>query len=79
MNGSDEAVPPSSRVPWVEVLEIEPRVTSIGWPAARGPGEVAVVEVADIVLPRASVVVRSHCFASAVFGRIGGLVTLPPE
>jgi hypothetical protein len=78
MKGS-EGTPISSLVLWVEVLEMEPLVTSIGWPCGRGPGEVAVVELAERVLPRASVVVKSHCFASAVLGRMGGLVTLPPE
>lgn len=68
----------SSRALWVEVLDMEPRVTSI-WPEARGPGEFAVAEDADIVLPRASVVVKSHCFASAVLGRNGGLVMFGPE
>jgi hypothetical protein len=59
---------------------MEPRVVSIGWPEARGPGEVAVAEDAEIVLPKASVVVKSHCFVSAVFGRIDGvLFAFPPE
>ena len=39
----------------------------------RGPEE-AEAEEADMVLPRASVVVRSHCFASTVLGRMGGLL-----
>lgn len=78
MNGSRGAAPMSSRALWVEVLDIEPRVTSI-WPEARGPRDCAVVEDADIVLPRASVVAGSHCLGSAVFGRNGGLVTLGPE
>jgi len=42
-----------------------------GW--RRGPEE-AEAEEADMVLPRASVVVRSHCFASTVLGRMGGLL-----
>lgn len=78
MKGSEEAAP-SSRVLWVDVLEIEARVRSIVGPEVpRGP---EVADVADMVLPSASVVVRSHCFASAVLGRMGagGLVALPPE
>lgn len=53
---------------------MEPRVISMllfGW--RRGPEE-AEAEEADMVLPRASVVVRSHCFASTVLGRMGGLL-----
>jgi hypothetical protein len=63
----------------VDALDVEPRVASIGWPESRGPGEVAVAEDADMVLPKASVVVKSHCFVSAVFGRIGGVLAFPPE
>jgi hypothetical protein len=65
----------------VEALEMEPRVASIGLPETRGPGEVAgaAVEVAEMVLPKASVVVKSHCFVSAVLGRIGGVLVFPPE
>jgi hypothetical protein len=45
---------------------------------ARGPDEVA--EDAEMVLPKASVVVKSHCLVSAVFGRIDGvLFVFPPE
>lgn len=78
----------SSRVLCVEVLEMEARVTSMeGWPGARGPGKAAAAAVevededgaAEMVLPRASVVVRSHCFASTALGRMGGEETLPPE
>jgi hypothetical protein len=54
---------------------MEPRVASIGW--SRGAGEVA--EDAEMVLPNASVVVKSHCFVSAVFGRMGGVLEFPPE
>lgn len=80
MNGSAEFAPSSLALWPVEALEMEPRAVSIGWPETRGPGEVAVVEEPDIVLPRASVVVKSHCFASAVLGRMGGvLLALPPE
>lgn len=59
---------------WVELLDMEPRVISMllfGW--RRGPEETE-AEEADMVLPRASVVVRSHCFASTVLGRMGGLL-----
>lgn len=70
---------PSSLMLWVEPLDMEPRVISIvlsEWD--RAPNE-ADVEGAEMVLPRASVVVRSHCFASTVLGRIGGLaVALAP-
>ena len=62
----------------VEVPEIEPRVMSMEDAGVVGTGE-RVVEVPDMVLPRASVVVRSHCFVSAVLGRMGGvLLALPP-
>jgi hypothetical protein len=40
-------------------------------PEVRGPGEVAVAEDAETVLPRASVVARSHSFVSAVLGLSG--------
>lgn len=58
---------------------MEPRVMSMLLPEwVRGPDE-AEVEDAEMVLPRASVVVRSHCFASTVLGRMGGLlVALAP-
>ena len=74
MKGSVEGTPGSSLMLWVELLDMEPRVISMllfGW--RRGPEE-AEAEEADIVLPRASVVVRSHCFASTVLGRMGGLL-----
>jgi hypothetical protein len=74
MKGSVEGTPGSSLMLWVELLDIEPRVISMllfGW--RRGPEE-AEAEEADMVLPRASVVVRSHCFASTVLGRMGGLL-----
>lgn len=61
----------------VEALDMEPRVASIGLSGARSPGEVT--EEAEIVLPRASVVVKSHCFSSAGFGRADGVLELPPE
>jgi hypothetical protein len=69
-----EGTPGSSRALWVELLDMEPRVMSMllaEW--VRGPDE-AEAEDADMVLPRASVVVRSHCFASTVLGRMGGLL-----
>ena len=79
MKGSVEGTPGSSLMLWVELLDMEPRVISMllfGW--RRGPEE-AEAEEADMVLPRASVVVRSHCFASTVLGRMGGLlVALEP-
>lgn len=61
----------SSFVNWVELLDMEPLVMSIvlWW---RVPDE-ALVEDTEMVLPRASVVVRSHCFASTALGREGGL------
>jgi hypothetical protein len=74
MKGSVEGTPGSSLMLWVELLDMEPRVISMllfGW--RRGPEE-AEAEEADMVLPRASVVVRSHCFASTVLGRMGGLL-----
>ena len=74
MKGSVEGTPGSSLMLWVELLDMEPRVISMllfGW--RRGPVE-AEAEEADMVLPRASVVVRSHCFASTVLGRMGGLL-----
>ena len=74
MKGSVEETPGSSLMLWVELLDMEPRVISMllfGW--RRGPEE-AEAEEADMVLPRASVVVRSHCFASTVLGRMGGLL-----
>lgn len=74
MKGSVEGTPGSSLMLWVELLDMEPRVISMllfGW--RRGPEE-ADAEEADMVLPRASVVVRSHCFASTVLGRMGGLL-----
>jgi hypothetical protein len=77
MKGSLEGRPPpaSSLVLCVvDALDMEPRVTSI---VLRGFEGAADVEDAEIVLPRASVVVRSHCFAST-FGGIEGLVTLVP-
>ena len=79
MKGSEEGRPPpaSSLVFWVDALDIEPRVTSIVWLELRGPEVVADVDDAVMVLPRASVVVKSHCFAST-FGGIEGLVTLVP-
>ena len=79
MKGSVEGTPGSSLMLWVELLDMEPRVISMllfGW--RRGPEE-AEAEEADMVLPRASVVVRSHCFASTVLGRMGGqLAALEP-
>jgi hypothetical protein len=76
MNGSETL--PSSRLLWaVEALEMEPRVISIELPGMREPGEDAVVEVAEIVLPRASVVVKSRCFASPIVECNGGLATPP--
>ena len=73
MKGSVEGTPVSSLVLWVELLDMEPRVMSMLWPErVRAPVE-AEVEDAEMVLPRASVVVRSHCFASTVLGRMGGL------
>ena len=74
MKGSVEGTPGPSLMLWVELLDMEPRVISMllfGW--RRGPEE-AEAEEADMVLPRASVVVRSHCFASTVLGRMGGLL-----
>ena len=74
MKGSVEGTPGSSLMLWVELLDMEHRVISMllfGW--RRGPEE-AEAEEADMVLPRASVVVRSHCFASTVLGRMGGLL-----
>ena len=74
MKGSVEGTPGSSLMLWVELLDMEPRVISMllfGW--RRGPEE-AEADEADMVLPRASVVVRSHCFASTVLGRMGGLL-----
>lgn len=55
------------------MLELEPRVASMV------PGADVAVEVADMVLPSASVVVKSHCLVSAVLGRSGGLETLGLE
>ena len=52
---------------------MEPRVTSMVWIWCDREPEAAGAEDADKVLPRASVVVKSHCFASTVFGRTGGL------
>jgi hypothetical protein len=79
MKGSVEGTPVSSLVLWVEALDMEPLVMSMLLPEwVRGP-DVAEVEDADMVLPRASVVVRSHCFASTVLGRMDGLaVALAP-
>ena len=82
---------PSSTFPLlcdVEALDTEPRaVVSIGAP----PPEVVLVCAcrcvaataadADMARPRASVVVRSHCFASAVLGRpvvVVVVLALPP-
>ena len=79
MNGSAEAMPPSSLVLCVEALEMEPRVMSIANAEARRPGELAVVDAADMVRPKGLVVVRSHCFVSAVLGRIGAVTALPPK
>lgn len=76
MKGSDAV---SLALCAVEALEMEPRVASIGWLGARGPGEVAVVEEWDMVLPRASVVVKSHCFVSAGLSRVVGVLAFPPE
>jgi hypothetical protein len=55
---------------------MEPRVASIEIPGV-GAGEVE-LDAPDNVLPRASVVVKSHCFASAVCGLIGVPLALPP-
>jgi hypothetical protein len=66
----------SSLVLWVEVLDMEPRVGSIE-SFGFGAGEL-VLDAPDIVRPRASVVVRSHCFASAVLGLMGVPLALPP-
>ena len=74
MNGSVEGTPGSSLILWVELPDMEPRVMSmllLEW--MREPDE-AEAEDADMVLPRASVVVRSHCFASTVLGRMDGLL-----
>lgn len=68
----------SSFVLWVDVLEMEPRVASIE-AAGVGAGELLVAEAPDIVLPSASVVVKSHCFASSdVLGLICALLAGPP-
>jgi hypothetical protein len=57
---------------------MEPRAASIEAAGVGvGAGEVE-LDALDIVLPRASVVVRSLCFASAVFGLIGVPLALPP-
>ena len=76
MKGSEEGRPPpgSSLILCVDALDMEPRVTSI---VLRGLEGVADFEDADMVLPRASVVVKSHCFASTL-GGMEGLVTLVP-
>ena len=62
---------------WVEEPDTEPRVVSMEWAGVRA-GELD--EVLDIVLPRASVVAKSHCFASvdAVLGLTDALLTLLP-
>jgi hypothetical protein len=76
MKGSEDV---SLELCAVDALDMEPRVASIGWLESRGLGEVAVAEDADMVLPKASVVVKSHCLVSAVLGRIGGVLAFPPE
>jgi hypothetical protein len=66
----------SSLVLWVEVLEIEARIAS-DEVAAAGVGDVE-LDAPEMVRPRASVVVKSHCFASAVFGLSGVPLALEP-
>lgn len=78
MKGSADVPAVSSLALRVELLDMEPRVMSMVWVWWVREPDAAGAEEADKVLPRASVVVRSHCFASTVLGRMGGLVGLVP-